>query len=147
MELTILNELLKQKNNNKLKLYFSNDFNLFLKRYNTKPNLLLSKTFEKYDICYVNTSNILGFVQILPSSKYLQILKNYKKENKMNDEWIDNIKNNFTDFYTNYNQKEIIDKNIQTMKSGRFINNTLHIPPYDVESFVIKYKHYQKLNK
>jgi len=123
----------------RVKLNLSHEMVKFLNQCNMNISDLLLEYNEIGDICYVDISDKIGYLKIMPTSKYINMLNKYKNDNNMNDEWFDRIKNHFLDFQ----QLSSVNKSIQHMKSGRFIRNILNIKPYDVETFTIRYKLYQ----
>lgn len=133
--LEFLNELFKIKNN-KIKIHFSEGFVKFLSEYNIVVNNELLEYDEKSDFCFVDITDKNGFVKVMPSVKYLYLLKNYKLD-------VDKYKNNFPLFLKEIKDEELVNRNFQYMRSGRLIKKLLNIDPYDIESFVIRYKYFQ----
>jgi len=139
-----LNKLNKNKNNLS-NICFSDDFKDFLKSYKLNSTDYLFDYSDITEICYIDISDKDGYLKFIPTSKYFNILKKYKKDFNKSSSWYSDMKNDFMGFYDNYNQKDNINNNIQLIKSGRFINKIMDdITVYDVESFVIRYKYYQK---
>jgi len=138
-----INDMIKKKT--KLTtLYFSVDFKNFIEKYKLRSNDILLKTTDKYEICYVDTTDKNGYLSVMPTAKYFNILKKYKKLNNMTNDWYIKMTNNYPLFIEKYKQQHLIDKNMQIIKSGRFINKIItDISPYEVESFTIRYKYYQ----
>lgn len=133
--LEFLNELFKTKNN-KIRIHFSERFIRFLIEYDIVVNNELLEYDKKSDFCFVDITNKNGFVKVMPSVKYLYLLKNYKLD-------VDKYKNNFPLFLKEIKDEELVNRNFQYMRSGRFVKKLLSIDPYDVESFVIRYKYFQ----
>jgi len=139
-----LNDILKKKERNKLKLHYSDDMIKFMSDNDILATKMLMNYEGKSNICFVDVSSKYGYVRIMPSSKYIYILDRYKIYEDMDDEWFDNMKDNFPKFYKYNNRKELIEQSIQEMRSGRFVRSVLNLKPYDVETFVIRYKQFQK---
>jgi hypothetical protein len=132
-------ELLNNGEKEKIKLHISDNFSDYLKN-----NALFIENNYDYNICYIDISDKEGFIKILPTSKYLNILKKYKEKNNLSDSWFDKMKNDFPTFYRIYENTEIIDKNINNMRIGKWIRKYFKKEPYVVESLVINYKNFQK---
>lgn len=129
-------EILKNKNKNNIeitKTFISNDFYNFLK----ENNIILKSYYS--EICFVDISKKEGYIKILPYSKYLNILKKYNID-------INKNKNNFIEFYKNKKYRKIINKNINLMRIGKWLNYNIvdNLKPHDIEKLVIKYKDYQE---
>ena len=132
-----LNEMIKKKKVRKVKLHLSEDFLKFLLNNRIIASDLMMDFKDDCEICYVGASKNIGYVKIMPTSKYLRILKKNK---------IDGMDNEFLKYYKNEEESVIkeVEQSIQEMRIGRFINNILKIDPYDVETFVIRYKYFQE---
>lgn len=139
-----LNELMgKKKKREKVKLHFSEHMIKFMLENRIPANTMLLDFNEDCDICYVDFSEKSGYVRIMPTSKYLHALNKYMEYEDMGKDWYNNIKNQFPRFYK-YNNPLLVDQSIQEMRAGRFVRSVLNINPYDVETFVIRYKFYQE---
>ena len=141
-----IDEVINIRKRNKIKLHLSDCFKGFLINSNIKSSDILLNFKDDVNICYVDVSDRYGYVKVLPSSKYLYILKKYKNDMKYDDDWYGQMKNRFIDFYKSGYMSEYIDKSIQYMKFGKFIRKVFKFDPLDVESFVIVYKRYQDKN-
>jgi len=132
-----LNEMINKKRKVKrTKLHLSENFLKFVLNNRIKASDLLMDFKDECEICYVDISKNNGYVKIMPASKYLHILKKNK---------IDGMENEFLKYYNNKeNDIKELEQSIQEMRIGRFINNILEIEPYDVETFVIRYKYFQE---
>jgi len=132
-----LSEMINKKGKvRKVKLHLSENFLKFVLNNRIKASDLLMDFKEECEICYVDISKNAGYVKIMTTSKYLHILKKNK---------IDGMENEFLKYYKDKeNDIKEVEQSIQEMRIGRFINNIVEIEPYDVETFVIRYKYFQE---
>jgi len=130
--------IFNKKKDNRVKVYFSNDMLFFFNYYKNLPktNELLSYEGKK-NICFVDFSNKIGYVNVYQSSNYLNELKKYN----LDSEKFEYYKNNINEFIKDYNFD--IKSKYQLMKMGKLINKLIDIDPYFVESYSIRYKYYQ----
>jgi hypothetical protein len=131
-----INEIIN-KEKETIKINISKNLLVFL-----QDKIDMSKINE-CDFCYADITNQKGLIKILPTSKYYQILKKYKKDNNLSDDIIDELKKSFCSFKDeSYN--DILNKNFQYMKIGRFINIIFNnLKPNEIELLVNSYKEYQ----
>jgi hypothetical protein len=136
-----LKERLKKQND--LLINFSQEFTNFLNYYKEIKivNKVLNESFKSDYICYIDISTKSGMIKTLPVSKYFYILKKYK--NIYNYD-INEYKDNFINFYNTYKILINIDKDFQYTKIGKVLNKIIISNQYDIETFVLKYKKYQK---
>lgn len=137
--------LLEILDKNKIKkevsvLYISKDFYNFLK----DNNIFIKNEFNS-DICYIEISDKKGYIKFLPTSKYFKILKKYKERNRLDNDWYNKMKNNFSKFYEICDDEYIFNKNINNMRFGKWIRRYFQLEPQEVEKLVNKYKNYQNL--